>query len=638
MAAPEEIDVASAEDNLDVDLDYAANLEGTEEQDEIIKDAPKKEENTETKLFAEGRDVMSIQDMLQLRTQMLEKLGTAQNALYFSHALVSLLLNSTKVDQGPASGSSAARAGSPGSVSAGAGLRGAETAASTSALQRSVNNVMGSPANLEAEIGIEPHIFGASRLEADRKTIEASARNEKKTNQTTGAYDDDDDIDGIENLDKEMQRSRIQDEATSESERREKLESLVTCLQSKKQGLDRATNILRKGATALRGNETRNRSEKFRWQTLSQAREAGWGLVADKPVRGASKQRRDLLEDGNRKRDEAARDAWIGYAVPEAQISYRKKSLAYVHHDSMSNLSESTGENLGFVARSSKVLQVEMISQEERWISKDTFIEPTTVNEHLSLAQLEMFDAEVFDAILVECRSIAAGSSLFSATINGEDSISIWLGNVELKISLSKRESSGAELKEEPLCHSSSFASVILALLRLGLLRRYRSRSGNLEIFNVPLKNKTSESTNLPILLPVIGPIHYASFVAQLREVLERVKKANAKADYEMHELEKLQSVSQWLHILLQGDNDTQTIAAVEDLGGSASVLLKGLPFAFLTVSYPSDVSLSLPRKDNAMGSKGIYLSKVDLATLQSLLLSEVTQEAQRRGHIASVE
>jgi len=568
---------------------------------------------------------MSIQDMLELRSKMMEKLGAAQNALYFSHALVSLLINSAKADHASTSNPSLARAGSPMSNSAAGGVAviaaKGDTAASTSAMQRNTNasHVMGSAANLEVELVIEANIFGSSRLEAERKDVEP-----RDGGLAMEDHEDSDEEDELENLEAELRRRRREDKKLSEMEREEKGRDLVDCYQAKRQGISKAAEILRGGAKALRGSDERNAQEKMRWQVLLEAKRTGWSLTPDKPVRGTASNKRELLEDANRRKDEPARDAWIGYAIPEAQMQYQRRALAYFAHE-MTGSSDAPGQTLAFASRPRKHLRVRFTSGDEVWTSNGTEdatqIDSESIDGQLRQAQSELADVEVFDAILAECRALTT-SSFFATTIDKEDSISITMNGVEVCLELVENSEQGQP--EEKSRHPSALATAALALLRLGLMRRYRMRDDVKGPLGYASKNvKDGQALHTPLLVPLIGPIHYATFIIRLQDILETVKRKDARKDYELHGLKKLFDIKQWLILLLQGSYESSA-EAMHSLGGSASIYIDGEPVAYLGMSYPSNLSLSLPMKRNSLGGRGINISRFDIRALESILSEEL--------------
>ncbi|UZJ55198.1 hypothetical protein CBS101457_004518 [Exobasidium rhododendri] len=619
--------------------DLGANLQGLTEDGMKVEDGQATHlgaiEEKELEAKSEGKEVMSIQDMLQLRSKMMERLAAAQNALYFSHALVSLLINSTKADQTSSSNPSAARAGSPISTSAGGAARG-EYAASTSAIQRNANalHVMGSATNLEAELGIEAHVFGASRLEAERKSVEQRGgddEEEEEEDDKNGDGDEDDD-DEEENLEREARAKRKEDARLSATEREEVARSLVDCYQGKKLGLVCAADILRRGARALRGNEERNKREERRWELLSQSKRTGWGLIQDKPTRGASKRKKQLLDDGNRKRDEPSRDAWIGYAVPEALFTYKRRALAYFSHESESD-TDLPEETLAFASRTQKTLQVRFVVGNEVWTSRGEGKGAGThsIESKLRVAQRELVDLELFDGVVNECRAMGSSSSLFPARIDNEDRVSILLNGITLIVemvnvadNIENEEEKKEEEEEEN--HTSALCTAIVALLRLTLVRQYRFRAGvkGVQVSVAKQRKDGDEGLRIPTLLPILGAIHFASFLTRLQEILENVKRSDPSKTFDLHGLEKVQDFRHWLTSLLQGSHDSDEAKAISSLGGSATMYHNENPFAFITISYPSTLSLSFPKKKNTVGGTGVHLSRVDIRALQDILTEEM--------------
>jgi hypothetical protein len=604
---------------LGANLEHLIDIEdgkGTKEADEG-------EEKTSS---AEGgKVVMSIQDMLELRRNMMEKLGTAQNALYFSHALVSLLINSAKADHASTSNPSLARAGSPMSNSAGGAAaiaaRG-DTAASTSAMQRNTNasHVMGSAANLEAELGIEANVFGSSRLEAERKDVEP-----REIDAMAEEHEDDDEDDELENLEADLKRQTREDRKLSDIEREEKGRNLVDCYQAKRKGISKAAEILRGGAKALRGSQERNAQEKMRWQVLLGAKRTGWGLTPDKPVRGTASNKRELLEDANRRKDEPARDAWIGYAIPEAQLQYQRRALAYFAHDIVGS-ADSPGQTLAFASRPKKHLRVRFTYGDEVWtsdgVAEEIKSDPASIDGQLRQAQSELADVEVFEAVLSECRAITT-STLFATTIDREDSIAISMNGVELCLELVENSEQDQIVVKNN--HPSAVATAALALLRLGLMRLYRMRDNVKSLIEAdPRESKGSQGLHTPLLLPLLGPLHYATFILRLQGILEDVKRKDKRKDYELHGLEKLSNVKQWMTLLLQGSHESNSAEAMNSLGGSATIYIDGEPVAFLGISYPSNMSLSLPMKRNSLGGRGMNISRFDIRALESILSEEL--------------
>ncbi|MCO5585259.1 hypothetical protein L7F22_039192 [Adiantum nelumboides] len=209
VAKDENAEDTAVEEDLGANL---ADLEGA--TSDVVGQKKDGESDKETTLNTKNGDVMSIQDMIQVRKDMLDKLGLAHNSLYFSHALVSLLVNSTKPgNEAP----SMAGSNGPGSItragSAAASNRLGADLLGGAASSRSVTGgtqAMGSSTALETELGIEPYVFGASRLEALRRDVEHSAEDDDEDEN----MDEDDDNEEVEKerLRVEKQIAKLLDE------------------------------------------------------------------------------------------------------------------------------------------------------------------------------------------------------------------------------------------------------------------------------------------------------------------------------------------------------------------------------------------------------------------------------------------
>lgn len=597
------------------------NLEGATggKEDDDKATAIQKDDGGVDKLStdaAKSDEVMSISEMLQLRTEMLGKLGMAQNALFFSHALVSLLINSTKSDTATHSTSGTARAGSPASASASVagGLltaKGDNVAGSTSAAQqRNANSVqnMGSSATLEAELGIEPHIFGASRLEVDRHEVQPSqVLDASEVLQAAGQAEHEEEE---ENLEQELAKLEVDDAKLSDVERKERAKNLAICLQSKREGVTSAVSILRQGAAALKGDEKRNERERQRWQALLQARRTGWGLTPDKPVRGMSTNKKELLDDGIRKRDEPSRDAFIGYAIPEARGTSRRKALAYFAHEASQAEPSSTAlDTLALSSEANKTLRVRFVVGDQSYTSARgvrTDATQDNLESRLQAAQRALADAELFDAIAAECR---AAKSVVKSSLLSQDHLSLQIGAATMHVELVSDEVE-SEKEQEPY---AALAGAVLASLRLGLVRSYRQQVG------ISRRSETRKEVLLPMLLPVIGSIHYCSFLCRLQAILDRATSGDASKTYTLNGIEHIRDSRTWLASLLQ---DTES--CIGQLGGTATISHGQVVVAILDISYPSSISLTLPRKQTCTGRRGVTLPHVELSSLPDILDSDL--------------
>ncbi|PWN33463.1 uncharacterized protein FA14DRAFT_173262 [Meira miltonrushii] len=611
-------DDAAVEEDLGAILsdleDAAADADGQKKDGELDKEGT---------LNTKNGDVMSIQDMIQVRKDMLDKLGLAHNSLYFSHALVSLLINSTKPgNEAP----SMAGSGGPGSItragSAAASNRLGADLLGGAASSRSVTGgtqAMGSSTALETELGIEPYVFGASRLEALRRDVEHSREDEDEDEN----MDEDDDDEGAE---KERLRVERQIAKLLDEEVEEHAKDLIERVEGKKEGIRSAIDILRKGAKTIHPENEGAGREKVRWQALMLARRSGWSLTPDKPVRGTAAKKRELLQDfGPIKRDEPARDAWIGYGVPESSIRYARQALAYLSHSSTEG--DRPADALLFASRPQKKVKLEVIIGEEVWTSDGPANgedQRSSLDQVLRQAQSEFVDEELFDSIVAESRILSI-AGLSNVSIDNEDQVTFDL-NAFTKLRFVRQDTS-KEVTDETGegQHASPIMTSMLAILRLGLIRRYRQKAG----IESKQKEATTESENVkaPLLQSLLGLIHYASFSAHLHVKLTLLTKLYPNVQLDLNMFERIGDVRSWLMIFLQQSDKIGNLEAIKQLGGSGTIFIDGKPFAYLSFGYPSQISLTLPLRKLSDGSgTGVNLPSVDLTSLEGILTKELVR------------
>lgn len=624
--------VVKSKDTKNADLEEDLGINLTDLDDPAINTAERKkdgETELQDDLDTKRGDIMSIQEMIQVRKDMLDKLGLAHNSLYFSHALVSLLINSTKPGNeapsivGNGGPSSNTRAGSAADASnrLGADIPGGATSS------RSVTGgtqAMGSSIALETELGIEPYIFGASRIEALRRDMERNTEDEEEDDNEPIEADDDE-----EEAEKETARIERQTAKLLDEEVEEHAKDLVERVEGKKEGIKSAIDILRKGAKTIDpANEGAGR-EKVRWQALMVARRSGWSLTPDKPIRGTAAKKRELLQDfGPIKRDEPARDAWIGYAVPESSTRYVRQALAYLSHSSTEG--DRPSDALLFASRSQKKIKLEVIIGDEIWSSdglegreNDSI---SSLDQVFRQAQDELVDEELFDSIVAESRIISI-AGLSSVSIDNEDQVTFDLNEFTklrfMRYDVSNEVVDSAKDGSSEQQHLSPIMASIMAILRLGLIGRYRLKAG--------IESKTRETISdtdtvkAPLLQSLLGLIHYASFSAHLYVKLMLLLRMNAKVQLDLNLNEKMGDIRSWLAILLQESNRTDGLEAIQRLGGNATIFFDGKPFAFLSFTYPSQISLILPLRQLSDGTgTGIHLASVELSSIEEILTKEI--------------
>ncbi len=263
---------------------------------------------------------MTVQEMIQLKEGMLQQLTAAQHAIYFSNMLVSLLISSAKPPPTLASSVAAGAGSLPGSR-AGSPDRPAAPASSAGA--------GGTQAPGEEQgWGVDPHIMGLTKIALSEDPAEANEQD----------------------FDERYPPSKVNPLKTPYELARERANALA----AKRDGLQDAIDILRNGALQIRqaigaldvhddeevameedapapstapsdaGHLRLAAAERIRQEGLRRIKASGsvWSLQPGRPTEDALRERPGLLLQGlpNPNRKEAARDAWIGWGIPECEL------------------------------------------------------------------------------------------------------------------------------------------------------------------------------------------------------------------------------------------------------------------------------------------------------------------------------
>lgn len=684
----DEQDSVPAQNFSNTQNDFGANLEGTTAIDAssagpvASPTAGEGKQSDDNTILHARTDVMSIEDMRQLRTQMLEKLGVAQTSLYFAHALVSLLVNSTKASVGPGERASGSGAGTRYDSPALGANRAAAQTSSTSAMHRSgggqQSQTLGSAGSLEAELGIEQQVFGASRIETMQRDMERPQEDNNEDEPTEAANEEEEEAEAMESLEKDLRQQVRSDDRLLDDEVEERAREVVDCYEGKRDGIRSAINILQHGALTLQPDQSSAKRDRIRWQGLTQAKQAGWGLTPGKAIRGTAGKRRELLDEGMyRRKEDPSRDAWVGFAIPEAGLAYRRRALAYFSH-----AAPTEGKNanaLLFASRSHKKLQVEFTSQNETWVSdadedNNKAHRDDSIDHRLQQAQSELADAELFESLTAEIRALSSTNGFAKANIVDSDTLSLDVTEtlkMRIKMVPSSTPDKHGEAKEEmpkgrdtnsasadAQSSSSSIPTLILALLRLGLVHRYRVSAG---LASGARKRAGQHDTAAPLLQPVLGLLHFATFVAALRTVLGRLAKDVEGLRVEMPSYVQVRESQAWLnamlvdgrHTLSQSkpsqptgrssapplDDDDDEDSTLKALCGRATLHLHSATLAHITYSFPSRMALTL-----FMHSGGVSRASVEEEGGESSLQNRTapsepqTTSAPRAVHLSSLD
>ncbi|PWN29090.1 hypothetical protein BDZ90DRAFT_231090 [Jaminaea rosea] len=394
---------------------------------------------------------MSMEDFVQLKEEMMGRLQIAQQSLYSSQALVSLLVaghrsRASLLQQGhldPAkaatSSNAASRAPSPGAVSSTASESGKATPAKGQpgqASQQPQGPPPGSAAAVEAEFGLEPASVALTAIER----IEVK---EKQRSQAAPGDEDDEDF-----AERERQDPAGNLEFSNEAERDEYARKTQLVLAQKRQTMRSVVNILRTGARLLDDDDGRGdageaststsatSATRHHWSTLREAQARGWGITPGRP--GRSQYQAQV-----QRADEGEQDAWIGFAVPEARTAYARRGLAYVARDAgekedkdseteekdvkkpedskpSASAPTSSAVKLTFSSRVAKRFKVSLVTldTEGKVLSRSASTLPEddaednevqgSIDAQLRQAQRELVDRELFEDVAAEARLLAS--------------------------------------------------------------------------------------------------------------------------------------------------------------------------------------------------------------------------------------
>ncbi|CBQ69280.1 conserved hypothetical protein [Sporisorium reilianum SRZ2] len=298
-----------------------------------------------------------------------------------------------------------------------------------------------------------------------------------------------------------------------------------------------------------------------------------------------------ITSDGKVK-EEGARDAWIGFGLPEAPIELRRRSLAY-WADSASSSTNTTADEikhkLVFPDRMHRRLRVRFVlwppsssgpeqqqKDEKRleWCSDPTSSSGTTgkedgpvvvgavLDEELQDASREATDELVFGDVVAQARKLPPS---FGVRLTATSVRIVLTKRLDLVVELVATSSSASET-EAP--RYAPHAALLLAFLRMGPLRKYQAfalavdlarrsdapaRAAALKAaaLGAPKKSTANASTGtsakggiaaggtatshalrrLDTLGPVLVGLHYCSFVHRLGSMLSHVQQRASHTD-----------------------------------------------------------------------------------------------------------
>ncbi|CAO1637337.1 unnamed protein product [Parajaminaea phylloscopi] len=599
---------------------------------------------------------MTMEEFVALKEEMMGKIHVAQQSLYSSQALVSLLVAAQKSKPGSAASTStaagqgildsltatrapshtASRAASPGAASNASGTDGGRQAGQTQSNGPTQPPPPGSVAAVEAEFGMDPFSIALTGIDRLEVVEEPRAAEEQEA-------DDGDDISTRKRDD--FDRLTF----ASDAERAEYTKRAQLVLAQKRSAMQKTIDILRAGARHLGGGEesgsatvadsiraassSTSSATRQRWEALREAQRNAWGLTPGRPERSEWWGRRQ------QRADEGEQDVWIGYAVPEARPMYARRGLAYMqrgtaalessgqHHGSNRQESGATDDGkmltssaeLVFAARAHRRLEISMRTTQTDgtvrrrrapWrLAADAAPSDNTkpdVHTRLQAAQDELVDVELFDDLSAEARMLAADGVLQCQST--DESICISLSSTGPDLILELRPTEDAQDTDDDVAVDVAEEDVLLGLLRsfmlFSLVKRYQHRANaeQAERRKAALASRAREGTHpaapasssggkpansaanpvagsakagtsaskrtrmdlwegAPCLMPVVGLLHYATFVTQIRSAVQETIEGyarqasgveNAHAEtvefaFEMDAAKSVANASDWL-------------------------------------------------------------------------------------------
>ncbi|CAO1637435.1 unnamed protein product [Sympodiomycopsis kandeliae] len=212
---------------------------------------------------------------------------------------------------------------------------------------------------------------------------------------------------------------------------------------------------------------------------------------------------------------------------------------------------------------------------------------------------------------------------------------------------------------------TSAYASLLLSLARLSMIKRYTQRanadrSSRIEAYESRRnKKKKPQPTDLtdsipgtptsarkkittttqattttassqdawksaPFLMPCISLIHYFTFVDSIKSIVASYTSFSNNTTYTLSGTTSLTSPNKWLNNLLSSSTSEEVSNAIKALSGTGSISVKDKVVLKLYMRYPSQLTVHLPTRQAVNGEKGIRLEDVDIGTLREILGEEL--------------
>lgn len=348
------------------------------------------------------------------------------------------------------------------------------------------------------------------------------------------------------------------------------------------------------------------------------------------------------------------------------------------------------------------------------------------IDHELRAAQEELVDVELFDDLAAEARLLASQGLVDCRST--DDSVRMQLAPLGPELVLALRASpdndKSIQVEENEREDNSGLLSLIDCFTRFSLIKRYRQRAAAKAAeckkststaapgsvgSSSSTEDKSSTNTGAavategsasskagvtsakkqkldlwegaPCLMPILGILHYMSFVVQVKQVVERVlsdldrrssdaseRMTNlAKFAFELRPAQSISNASIWLAELVEPavHANSQAMgraaaaapepvkvprstaaAAIESLSGTATMTASTIPrgavhtdtsesetvvLAHLSMSYPSKLTVQLPWRRTLSGALGVTMHQVEV-TASSRQTSQGGEETTTDG------
>ncbi|CAD6939953.1 unnamed protein product, partial [Tilletia controversa] len=279
---------------------------------------------------------ISVQDAESLKTAMLQRVGNAHFATYFLHNVALLIQYQTSQRKSQLEQQSAIAQSQVQILSSSQ-----QQQQNTSRTESTPEPSTSAPAQQHQEPYFDPKILGLSEVFPDPSS---SSQNQQ---QHASHNIDDDDEEEQRNEDNSQDQQQERDQPVSDESNIPIDQTAFPALATTRATLLRTSSILRSGSLSIRrvagSSPSTSTSEQTRWTglaALNTSSDASWKLAPAPENVGVGSAvwwgGLSAREDGE---GAGARDAWVGYGLPEVQPRFRRNAMAYFADEETSTLS-----------------------------------------------------------------------------------------------------------------------------------------------------------------------------------------------------------------------------------------------------------------------------------------------------------